>query len=253
MRHDPDQKYFKKLEEDREITPFSTAPEAPFLCVRLDGRAFRTFTRTFYRKPFDENFVTDMNDTAFDVMELFPRSFGFVASDEISLIVPPEHIPFGGRQNKIVSTSAAVASVSLSLRVPEGRPTFDSRAFVLKNFQEILQYITWRRLSTRRNTISAAAEAVHGRSQVERMNTHDRLVSLEGTRYEHIDDRLFFGRFLEKLEKVLTSDGGSERERYRTEVPATREVTESQIRGFLTRRAENLISAGRNDTSEPIL
>jgi tRNA(His) 5'-end guanylyltransferase len=87
-------KAYESLETERLIDP-----ELP-LVVRLDGRAFSTFTRGM-DKPFDARITEIMGAVTAHLVNQAHAIVGYTQSDEITLILEsesPESVPiFGGR------------------------------------------------------------------------------------------------------------------------------------------------------------
>ena len=73
-----------KLYENNCLSTIKIEPFRPFL-VRLDGRAFSTFTNGF-KKPFDFMFTKAMILTTSDLLIEFNAVTGYSHSDEITLI-----------------------------------------------------------------------------------------------------------------------------------------------------------------------
>ena len=62
-------------------------PRRTYTIIRIDGKAFHTYTRGLQR-PFDEVFMGDMDNTAcYLCKNIQGVKFGFVQSDEISLLL----------------------------------------------------------------------------------------------------------------------------------------------------------------------
>ncbi len=121
-----------------------------FTVIRVDGRSFSRFTQDNYEKPFDEHFRDLMVETAKTLLEQLGGYFVYTESDEISLFLPKDYDVFGRSVEKLVSTSAAIASsifttMYLHLNPPPKNPiTFDSRLIVLPSEQWVEDYARWR-------------------------------------------------------------------------------------------------------------
>jgi tRNA(His) guanylyltransferase len=62
-------------------------PRRTYTIIRVDGKAFKTYTRGLQR-PFDEGLIQDMDETAMYLCKnIQGAKFGFVQSDEISILV----------------------------------------------------------------------------------------------------------------------------------------------------------------------
>lgn len=153
--------------------------------IRIDGRAFHTFTRGL-QKPFDSRFVEIMQDTALElVSKVSGCKMGYVQSDEISLLVTNndtlETEPwFANNLQKLVSLSASIATVTFNRLWSEHltdveffcnsetyvdkwrrnlfSATFDARAFILPE-EEVTNYFIWRQQDAIRNSIRSTAQA----------------------------------------------------------------------------------------------
>ena len=162
--------------------------------IRIDGRAFHTLTRGFV-KPFDYDFNTAMARTALYLCQKIQGCvMGYTQSDEISLVLCDYQTLetdawFGYNVEKIVSVSAAMATVSFNHnlmtalnsyeeflkkhnkletfynkkikaleRAIDLMPTFDSRAFNLSK-EEVNNYLIWRQNDAIRNSIQAIAQS----------------------------------------------------------------------------------------------
>ena len=171
-------KTYESLETERLIDP-----ELP-LVVRLDGRAFSTFTRGM-DKPFDARMSDIMRAVTAHLIEQTQACVGYAQSDEITLILEretPESEPiFGGRVFKIVSVLAAMASAKFTLlaaetwpeRVERIIPSFDCRAFNVPSRVEAVNALIWREQDAARNAAQMVAQAnfkpenLHGKSAAE--------------------------------------------------------------------------------------
>lgn len=171
-------KVYESLETDRLIDP-----ETP-LVVRLDGRAFSTFTRGM-DKPFDARMSDIMHAVTAHLIEQTQACVGYTQSDEITLIFERDTLEsepiFGGRVFKIVSVLAAMASAKFTLlaaeawpeRVERIIPSFDCRVFNVPSLVEAVNALIWREQDAARNAVQSVAQAhftperLHGKSAVE--------------------------------------------------------------------------------------
>ncbi|MGW8431468.1 tRNA(His) guanylyltransferase Thg1 family protein [Curtobacterium citreum] len=181
---------FKDLEQQQR----TYLPKDQYAVIRLDGRAFRTYTRGL-RQPYDVQFMADMDAAARAVAtELHGVRLTYVQSDEISVIITawdPDRDPdeedrgqlmFGGAVQKLVSIAASICSVEFNRRRPDGGPAlFDARAFSLADANDVRDYLVWRQADAHRNTLSMlartqfSASALHGLSTAEQ---HDLLLTV---------------------------------------------------------------------------
>ncbi len=161
------------------------------LVVRLDGRAFSTFTRGM-EKPFDESMTNTMDATCAYLIERTHAVVGYTQSDEITLIYEAtgeaSELLFGGRAFKIASVLAGMASARFALlaqmkwpeRVARSIPAFDCRAFSVPSRVEATNMLIWRELDASRNAILAVGQSRFSPKQMHGQSCRDVLSMLEG-------------------------------------------------------------------------
>lgn len=94
-------------------------PKRMPIIIRIDGRAFHTFTRGFNR-PFDEVLMSTMQQTAKTLCEQVAGcKMAYVQSDEISLLVTNDDTLetqpwFDNNLQKLVSLTASIATLSFN-------------------------------------------------------------------------------------------------------------------------------------------
>lgn len=148
-----------KMYED--ISRDTLVPKTPVI-VRVDGRAFHTFTRTF-KRPFDKDIMDAMVDSA-ECLAADMQNFiiGYVQSDEASFVMydypKPETMPwFGNNKQKITTISASVFTGEFNdyLRCCDydvEPAAFDARAWNLPEV-EVPNYLLWRYKDWLRNSV----------------------------------------------------------------------------------------------------
>jgi tRNA(His) 5'-end guanylyltransferase len=165
--------------------------------IRVDGRAFHTFTKGFY-KPFDTVFMKSMKDTAAVLCkEIQGVKFAYVQSDEISLWLNYDYENgeqpwFGNNIQKMASVSASIATLAFNRafinNVAEkmhetanddetgwdmietydkatDSATFDSRVFILPR-EEVANYFLWRVRDCERNSIQMVARSLYSHKEL---------------------------------------------------------------------------------------
>jgi tRNA(His) 5'-end guanylyltransferase len=194
-----------------------------YVIIRVDGKAFHTYTKGLQR-PFDDGLIEDMNETAaYLCKNIMGAKFAYVQSDEISILVTDfEDINtqawFDNNIQKMVSVAASMATSKFNqlrlVRVchQEGliNPTFitkfrmaefDARAFVLPNKTEVENYLIWRQQDATRNSISSVAQSMyspkelHGKSSDEKQE----MIFQKGINWNDFDSGKKRGRFIEKV------------------------------------------------------
>lgn len=103
-----------RMKQYEKVSDFKLIRRMPVL-IRIDGRAFHTFTKGFM-KPFDDVFMNAMKETTKYLCENIQNCvLGYTQSDEISLLLVDykelDTQPwFDNRIQKIVSNAAALAT-----------------------------------------------------------------------------------------------------------------------------------------------
>jgi tRNA(His) 5'-end guanylyltransferase len=230
-----DEALFKEREKElREKLPANS-----LVGMRLDGKAFKTFTKQF-AKPYDLHFMELMDQVGLALMREHVGGglIGYVQSDEISLIFTDrwsdlmEH-RYGGEFTKLLSLTAAAATGTLLRLAPEvvGTPLFDARLFLLHDQDEVQQYLDWRRRDARRNSVTMAAEQFASSAKLSGMSSPERWELLQGTHLETLPEGFFHGRL---LRATVTPLERRERVEWGLE-PALREATAGAVAAAFAR------------------
>ena len=122
--------------------------------IRVDGRSFSRLTEHHFDKPFDERFAELMTGTAQALLTDLGARYAYTQSDEISVLLAPDHSLFGRGVEKLVSVSAGLASATFTHA--GGVPAhFDSRIWVGTGPDDVADYFAWRQADAMRNALSA--------------------------------------------------------------------------------------------------
>lgn len=198
--------------------------------VRVDGRAFHTFTRGL--EPFSRVMIDAMCAAASACLGEFQGCvLAYVQSDEASFLLTDwatlETEPwFAYDLQKVVSLAAAemtwqfrvaIERVALddlgrmklsAIRANQGtcnlaamhrRATFDARAFNLP-MHEVANYFLWRARDWRRNSIQMLGQAHYSPKELHGVGVSDLLVKLEadGHPWEALGEQEKFGTFISR-------------------------------------------------------
>lgn len=157
--------------------------------ARLDGRAFHTLTRKA-KKPFDNDFIFVMEETAKYLVDEYNALIGYVQSDEITLVWNDLSL-FDGRVDKITTTLATTASVVFNQRLSEiefqhkvAVPTFDCRIWHIPSLDLAAENVMWRELDAYRNSINMAASSLFSHKSLQGVGTKARLQRLVDAGYD---------------------------------------------------------------------
>jgi tRNA(His) guanylyltransferase len=128
------------------------------MVARLDGRSFTRLTKEVHQfeAPFDERFRNMMLATAEHLMTGcgFDVYYGYVQSDEISLLFAPDENAFGRKLRKLHSVLAGEASAKFSLLLG-AVAVFDCRISQLPSAGHAVDYFRWRNEDAHRNALNA--------------------------------------------------------------------------------------------------
>lgn len=212
------------------------------LIIRIDGKAFHSFTRGFDR-PFDSIFMNAMRDTAMYLCEnISGCKLAYTQSDEISLLVTDydqlNTDPwFGKNLQKIVSVAASMATMAFNQSLVDivvdhvcnkglehnrefmktyhdscGAAMFDARAFVIPK-EEVCNYFIWRQQDAIRNSIQAVGQAFFSHKELDHKSQNDIRVMLKEQKdvdwWEDYSLCKKFGSCVTRTRKEFLPDGKS--------------------------------------------
>ena len=177
--------------------------------IRIDGKAFRSFTRGF-EKPFDSVLVEAMQQTMKYLCENIEGCvLGYTQSDEITLVLCDykkltSQAWFNNNIQKICSVSASMATMAFNLAFRQNvkewnvdcyadmvatclsrskvqydkyvskfdKAMFDSRVFNIPK-EEVNNCLLWRQQDATRNSIQSVAQANFSHKQLEGRNCNE--------------------------------------------------------------------------------
>ena len=206
-----------RMKEQYENRTRYYLPRRTYTIIRVDGKAFHTFTKSF-QKPFDSNLIYAMNETAKGMCEEIEGSqFAFVQSDEISILVTDfsktkTQAWFDGNLQKICSVSASMATAIFNYVFNQMGfgllpACFDSRVFTIPDAVEVENYFVWRQKDWTRNSIQLVGQAhfshkeLHGKSQAD---IQDMLMLQKGVNWNDYATRLKRGRIVKYMGKDIS-------------------------------------------------
>ena len=190
----------KRMKEFYEIRTRTFLPRRTYTIIRIDGKAFHTYTRGL-KRPFDDGLIEDMDLTTKYLCENIQGcKLGYVQSDEISLLLTDfDNLQtcawFDGQVQKIVSVSASLATAKFNqlrilreLKSEEDNIStndycnsiectklahFDSRVFTIPNINEVGNYFIWRQKDAERNSIQSLGQSLYSHKELENKNSSD--------------------------------------------------------------------------------
>lgn len=156
-------------------------PVLPIL-VRIDGKAFHSFTKKYnFEKPFSIPLRERMIEAAsYVISDMMNFKVAYIQSDEITLIMVLDRFEsqhwFGGKKQKIESVSASLATAGFNYYSDPA--AFDARAFSLP-FHEVLNNLLWRMQDAERNAIQMIARHYYSHQALDGKNQNQMLEMLE--------------------------------------------------------------------------
>lgn len=203
----------KRYEGQTDITLIPNLP----IIIRLDGKAFHTWTRGAVR-PYDERIQTLFDETTKYLVGLSGAVIGYTQSDEITLILHncgnyESQLYFDGRHSKLVSVLASAATAKFNSLVPSVYPEkterpalFDCRAWNVPSEDEAVNCLIWRELDATRNSISMAAQAVYSHKELQGKSSLQMLDMLftKGIDWHKYPDRFRLGGYFKRREVKTT-------------------------------------------------
>ena len=191
----------RRMKEYYEQIPKTKLMRRCPVIIRIDGKAFHSFTKGF-KRPFDNVLIETMQETMKYLCENIQGCvLGYHQSDEISLVLVDYHkltsnAWFDYEVQKICSIAASMATVAFNKifeqncieysqvvpntelgrkvmdvysKASEKGAMFDARCFNIPK-EEVTNYIYWRQLDATRNSIQMVGQAnfshkeLHGKS-----------------------------------------------------------------------------------------
>ncbi len=192
-------------------------PRRSNIIIRIDGKAFHTYTKGL-KRPFDEGLIEDMDNTAaFLCKEVQGAKFAYVQSDEISIYISDKDTIdtqawFDYNIQKMASVSASLATSKFNqLRCKRLQDfeykaaQFDSRVFQIPEAIEVENYFIWRQQDCTRNSIQSVAQSLYSQKELhgKGSNILQELIFKKGINWNDYDPKLKRGRFIQKKENDL--------------------------------------------------
>jgi len=179
-------------------------PARTLAAIRVDGRAFHTWTKGLER-PYSPAMIDAMAAATQALCEEVGGSFiAYTQSDEISLLFQDfdgenTQAWFGGQVQKVCSIAASTVTAAFARSFPDRAPAlFDARVFALPDRVEAANYLVWRQRDCRRNAVSMLAEQHFSSKELHGVSTLRRREELAkaGVIVEDHDPRFLYGQVL---------------------------------------------------------
>lgn len=209
--------------------------------IRIDGKAFHTFTRGF-KRPFDDVLIKTMQETAKYLCENIQGcSLAYTQSDEISLLLIDYQrfetsAWFDYEVQKMCSISASMATMAFNqifrdmvgelhikgsleeeyscilYKAAQKGAMFDARVFNIPR-EEVTNYFYWRQLDASRNSIQMVGQANFSHKKLQNKSCNDiqdMLMTQKGINWNDFPTYQKRGSCVVRNKVVLESDGEKE-------------------------------------------
>lgn len=213
-------------------------PDKPF-CVRLDGKAFHTFTKGL-KRPYDKRLSDAMIQTMNFLVEKTEARIGYTQSDEISLVFyklnPSQQQYLGGRVQKLTSIFAAMATAKFNQIVQETIPEkagnlafFDARVWSVDSLNDAAEVIVWRQEDAIKNAVSMAAHAVFSNKELHKKSSKEKIEMLatKGLVWDDYPEFFKTGTFSMRKNIEVKVDLDDDKKQYQTSDVVIRTIIEN--------------------------
>lgn len=193
-----------RMKEFYEGVPKTKLMRRVPVAIRIDGKAFHTFTRGF-QKPFDSILMASMQETMKYLCENIQGCvFGYTQSDEITLILIDyqkftSSAWFDYEVQKVCSIAASMATMAFNkfftknvnyfemthehddtineycttlVNAAEKGATFDARCFNIPK-EEVANLVYWRQLDAMRNSVQMVGQANFSHKELQNKSCND--------------------------------------------------------------------------------
>lgn len=228
-----------KFEYYRSLTDYKLTPNS-YVMIMLDGRSFSKKVKKKFKRPFDNDFINMMNNTALYLCDnINGCKIAYVQSDEITLILhdEPTQEPFFG--NRICKLQSVIASMATSkfnqlalynsikdlncskddvvgMVKNSSLYEFDCKAWVVPNINEAFASILYRQNDCVRNSKEAVAQYYFSSKELHKKVTDTQIEMVKKTHgvdwFNDFNDGEKYGRFIKrfKLELPEVDKNGNE-------------------------------------------
>lgn len=187
-------------------------PRRTYVVIRVDGKAFHTFTRGCNR-PFDNQLITSMDEVAIALCnQIDGAAFAYAQSDEVSVLVTDFSREgtgawFDNNLQKMSSVSASIATAAFncswaalsSTPDTQALALFDSRVFTIPDPVEVENYFIWRQKDWTRNSIQLVGQSFFSHRELHGKNNskiQEMLFTQKGVNWSDYPAHLKRGRII---------------------------------------------------------
>ena len=221
-----------RMKKYEDVSRFYLTPKQPAI-VRVDGRAFHTYTKQKWcKKPYSDILIRAFQRTTLKVCEeTMNVCFAFHQSDEVSFLLKDyerkeQQQLFGGNIQKIATTFASKFTAHFNqIMIDELRPDyndeypalgeFDARVFTAP-LHEATNYFIWRQQDWIKNSITQYSMSFFSDKQLHNKNSDEKkkMIIEKGEKaWDDLENHLKYGTFFRKEKVELKLNEVSEDQR----------------------------------------
>lgn len=189
--------------QERAETGRKLASDLPIM-VRLDGKAFHTYTKGLNR-PFDENLSRTMRETTAWLVEQTNAKIGYTQSDEITLVFfsnnPDAQPMFDGKVQKMTSVLSSMCTAKFNqlaqINIEEKKNKFayfDARVWNVPDMETVAKVFFWREEDAVKNSITMAASAIYSHKQLHGIGSQAKIKMMANKNVDYYAYPDFFKR-----------------------------------------------------------
>ena len=195
-------------------------PRMPII-VRIDGRAFHTYTKGLikpYHPELHLSMIYAMRLLMLDIGSTIV--LGYTQSDEASIFIHTYNkfdteSWFGGEKFKIETVCSSIFTSQFNHQFKLDKlASFDARAFVLPK-EEVYNYFLWRQRDCVRNAVLSYAKHKFGHTRIQNKNV-TQLIDMIGPEWGQVNQKFVYGTFLH-----CTGDMSSPLEKFKEEIESS--------------------------------
>ena len=183
--------------------------------MRLDGKSFSSFTKKYFKKPFDDEFTWLMQSTMeYLVDNISGAVAGYTQSDEITILLSDKKTKgmegwFNYRVDKMCSLAASMASAYFNINFNEyynkinnqcsyPYPIFDCRVWQVPNEEEVKNVFLWRQRDCIRNSVLQLAQSFYTHKEMLNKKIDElkmMLLKEKECNWEELNESIKYGMF----------------------------------------------------------
>lgn len=197
-----------------------------YVLMRLDGKSFSSFTKKYFKKPFDDEFTWLTQSTMeYLVDNISGAVAGYTQSDEITILLTDKKTKgmegwFNYRVDKMCSLAASMASAYFNINFNEyynkinnecsyPYPIFDCRVWQVPNEEEVKNVFLWRQRDCIRNSVLQLAQSFYTHKEMLNKNIDElkmMLLKEKDCNWEELNVPIKYGMFYFPKKNVSNSE-----------------------------------------------